>query len=465
MLNKIHVPADPTHSSDTPPAAIDALFDQLQTQEVNHLVLYFHGGLNSREVAEQTADRLSGELAADGRHLIGFIWETGPTETLTSMIGRRFKVPLIEKAIAPVQRWIEKWQLNQQGPGVLSAGIEPQELAHKLSDEEAAALKKELLDALDTELAGDSEFQQALNESLASYTADLNAEIADEAQELAPQPGTLGLGQGFLEIVNALDIKGKIARAGMQVIERRLADRDHGLKETIVEELVREFSANKIRDLWDDMKERALEMWRADPVGDLTSHPAAYFLHRLASWQAQEPQRTVDLIGHSAGSIVICHLLAAAAWKYEDTLIFRDVIFLAPAVTMDLFYEEIVTKPERYRRLRLFTMSDEKERHDRLKLGQTTVFTRSLLYAIAGILENEPDLPLAGMTRYLSGEPPFDSYKLLRIGKYLRAPGEKRLIESVTPEGDPDVQCSAITHGAFDNNRHTLRSIRIMLGQ
>ncbi len=465
MLNKIHVPADPTHPSDTPPAAIDALFDQLQAQEVNRLVLYFHGGLSSREAAEQTADRLSGELAAHGRHLVGFIWETSPTETLSSIIARRFKVPLIEKAIAPVQRWIEKRQLSMHGPGVLSAAAGPEEPSAKLSDEEAAALEKELRDSLEIELTGDSEFQLALNESLTTHAADLNAEIAGEAQELTPKPATLGLGQGFLEIVNALDIKGKIARAGMQVIERQLAGRDHGLKETIVEELVREFSANKIRDLWEDMKERALEMWRPDPADDLSSYPAAYFLHRLAAWQAQEPQRTVDLIGHSAGSIVICHLLAAAAWKYEDALTFRDVIFLAPAVTMDLFYEEIVTKPERYRRLRLFTMSDEKEQEDCLQLGQVTVFTRSLLYAIAGILENEPDLPLAGMSRYLSGEPPFDSYKLLRIGKYLRAPGQKRLIESVTPDGDLDAQCSAITHGSFDNNRHTLRSIRIMLGQ
>jgi len=57
----------------------------------------------------------------------------------------------------------------------------------------------------------------------------------------------------------------------------------------------------------------------------------------------------------------------------------RNVLLLAPAARADLFYDEIVSKEDRYEALRIFTMSDNYECKDRLA---GPLYTRSLLYFI-----------------------------------------------------------------------------------
>jgi len=85
-----------------------------------------------------------------------------------------------------------------------------------------------------------------------------------------------------------------------------------------------------------------------------------------------------------------------------------DVVFLAPAVTYETFYDMIAEAGTRVRDLRIFAMRDETEEKDTLiyqlldgKLRPlATYYDRSLLYLVSGVFEPAIDKPLLGMMRF-----------------------------------------------------------------
>ncbi|TWV93269.1 alpha/beta hydrolase [Chitinophaga pinensis] len=107
------------------------------------------------------------------------------------------------------------------------------------------------------------------------------------------------------------------------------------------------------------MKEKAAAMWKDDDFSGPASewHAGSYFLKKLLEYQQQQGELSIDLVGHSAGSIVICELikkLAAAGIPLQ----FRNILFLAPACRCDLFADAVLKHPERFQRFRIFTMQD-----------------------------------------------------------------------------------------------------------
>jgi hypothetical protein len=110
--------------------------------------------------------------------------------------------------------------------------------------------------------------------------------------------------------------------------------------------------------------------------------------------QLDRPQAT-ELTGPARCAIVLCHLLAAAQ-RYPG-LSFRHLFFLAPACTHEMFNREVAGHPNRYQQFRMLTMSDDFECKDRLVPG---IYNRSLLYFISGVLEDEVDMPIAGLHRH-----------------------------------------------------------------
>ena len=131
----------------------------------------------------------------------------------------------------------------------------------------------------------------------------------------------------------------------------------------------RSCASNYLADLgawvWGNMKDKAGDMWRSndDAIGE-EQHVGTYFLNGLAKLQACRDIK-VNLVGHSAGSIVICKLLAAAAERHAGVS-FGDVIFLAPAVRSDIAFAEVASQRGRYNAFRQYTMSDSFERDDSL---------------------------------------------------------------------------------------------------
>ena len=208
---------------------------------------------------------------------------------------------------------------------------------------------------------------------------------------------------------------------------------------------------------------KAGEMW--DTNDDLQGndlHGGRYFLEGLAKLQSDSPDLTVDLVGHSAGSIVICQMLKTARTANLQ-LKLRNIIFMAPACTSTLFHDEIVRNPTPCQVFRMFTMADEYECKNQLV---SLVYTRSLLYLISGVLDDAADKSIAGMARFLQ-DPPFGDPTLREIASFLTTTGpNSRLILSETAANAPrGARCTAQRHQDFDENGRMQDSLIFLIGR
>jgi pimeloyl-ACP methyl ester carboxylesterase len=243
-------------------------------------------------------------------------------------------------------------------------------------------------------------------------------------------------------------------RIAVATLRRFVAGRDHGLHATIIEEILR---AAWLADLgtwgWDAMKRTAQQMWEPP----LAARPAAgsLLLERLVARGNLPP---IDVVGHSAGSIAICHMVAALMQRYP-TVSLRNVTLLAPACRHDLFAATLVPAlaANRIRSLRMFTMSDEHERRDALVNQAPFLYPRSLLYLVSGIFEDVADAPLLGMQRFLSGADPFIGAGYDRVRAALPVAG---LGWSPTAAAAPlGMRCAAVDHGTFDEDSSLRESL------
>jgi hypothetical protein len=147
----------------------------------------------------------------------------------------------------------------------------------------------------------------------------------------------------------------------------------------------------------------------------------------------------LHLIGHSAGSIVHCHVvdrLAKLGWKFES------VTFMAAAARLDLFARTLLPriKDRTVKQFRSFHLSDAAEQQDptcRPVLG----YGRSLLYLVSESFEGGARVPLLGMEKYFDGEV-----------RPLSLPN----VRAWTAPGPATV---STTHGGFDDDRRTMESV------
>jgi hypothetical protein len=241
------------------------------------------------------------------------------------------------------------------------------------------------------------------------------------------------------------------------VIHRFYSGRNHGLHPTVVEEVLRGlFLAQFGKWIWDGMKTKACQMWRPNTgrIG-LDQFAGSYFLDRLADLQRAQPNFVIDLVGHSAGAIAICQLLAETVQRQPPVRI-RNVLLLAPACTVELFYREVVSQPNRFEQFRMFALRDQQERRDRLL---PFFYPWSLLYFVSGTLEANADDPILGMERFALGIPARDSPELRATVKFLQVTQLQRVVWAGEP-GSDGLYSEAQTHGAFDDDRVTLESLR-----
>jgi hypothetical protein len=275
----------------------------------------------------------------------------------------------------------------------------------------------------------------------------MSPSILDDIRREAPAPETRGL------VTVSTIISGAVAVLA-SVIDRFATRRDHGVYATVVEELLRKFYlANAGKLVWDLMKKDT-----ADAFGnDLNQHGGTAFLEGLKTHLATGHRPHITLVGHSTGSIYICHFLKHADARLPADVTF-DVIFLAPACTFMLFSETLKNHGHRIARIRSFGMLDEVECADVLV---PLVYPHSLLYLVSAIFEDEPDTPLVGMQRYYSREAPYDTPEVLSCVDYLLASSE-RAVWSVVNAGN-GLSSSAKKHGDFDNDVPTLESLRYII--
>jgi hypothetical protein len=186
--------------------------------------------------------------------------------------------------------------------------------------------------------------------------------------------------------------------------------------------------------VWGEMKQNAASISQSEDSGGVLLYQSA----------AQSPQFAPDrvrlhLIGHSAGSIVHSYLireLAGRGWRFES------VNFLAAAVTVDTFNATVMKRIQdgTVRHFRSFQLSDAAERQDPT-CKPIFGYGRSLLYLVSESFEHGVRTPILGMEKYFTGS----------IGA-LNLPN----VQTFT---SPGPAAASTTHGGFDDDTRTMRSV------
>jgi Alpha/beta hydrolase of unknown function (DUF900) len=479
-LTYISIGAGGTLSGDlhTTSSDIDAILEYVSGPAVQKVVLHFHGGLVNTEAGELTAARMVPLYRDRARsHPVVFIWQTGFLETVEDNIRQIRETKLFQKILAyAVQQLAKRLHIPIPGRGAGQAESIP-EIEAKIAVPGglqsydvgarggAQKLKREQLPMIQTEAEAEVD-EQLENELLQDPGLEAilrievpNTKLLDKNAVIDPKAPP---SRGFISVTKLAVAIGKIV---FHVAERYIDHHDHGFGPTVVEETLRElYLADLGAWVWSGIKDLSEKMWLPnDKLTGKDLHGGYYLLEGLARVQNHKPTLNIDLVGHSAGSIAICHLLKTAAIS-QLTLKIRNIIFMAPACTSALFLDEIVRHPKRFANFRMFTMNNQFEEDNHLV---SIIYERSLLYLVAGILESQEDTPIAGMMRFCTGAPPFDSPNLNEVKNFLFPQNGQRLVLSRTsvtaplaPEG---FRSNATRHQDFNTDDDTLNSLVAMI--
>lgn len=468
---------------DTTPEDVDKMIQKLSEENQKRILLYFHGGLVNASNGMETATRIVKYAAERSTsHPICFVWETGLNETLFQNLDTIKKSDFFKKLLVKIikvagkQLGIDldnvlggskgvgsmsdaeiKVQLEKEAPfektvvneGKRSASLKvaPEKIKDELYYE--FTVKPEVELALEEEITNDPQLVALASQQKYPDEARLmKNSIAD-----TPQDGE----KGILTYGKLLVVAVKITVA---IIKRHMQKRDHGFYPTIIEEILRKiYVADTGAWVWGSMKTKAKNMWKEDDFTGASQdwHAGTYLIKKLIEYQEAAGELTIDIVGHSAGSIATCELIDAVA-KRGIGLKFRNILFMAPACRCELFADTILSHQELFQKLRIFTMLDSYEQKDHLV---SVLYPRSLLYFISGVLESDSvDAFILGLQRQIIGNKPYDGEPVLnKINGYLVM--NDRIIYSVTDNNSLEgMRSASVSHGGFDNqDEPTLDSI------
>lgn len=457
------------------PEDVDAIIQHLSDNNQDHIVIHFHGGLISESAGMKIAKDMIPVYEGANAHPVTMVWETGLIETLKDNLKEIHKTKLFGLVLKYVIKAAAKKldiPIGSKGPGEelsdekIEKELEKEKNQFSEIDDAIQRSKKSveaiILDGLEKEIEGE------LRAGLGDATELEILVNSDGAETNYIKVGSLGepgkAGQkGFFTTVQAAKT---IAKVAYRVIKRHIKDRDHGFYCTVIEETLREvYLADFGEWAWTQMKEKGQEMFVSnDGLTRNNQHAGRYFIEGLASAQKQNANLTIDLVGHSLGSIAICHLLAALDDMGSAKI--RNIAFLAPAASTHLVVDELVDNQDRFKQFRMYTMKDQYEIDDELV---KVLYPRSLLYFISGVLETPDnrdalgDETLTGMDRHLTKKAPYDKdEKLNRLVDFLSS--DNRLIKSVTDSTAPTgMRSESTSHGYFDNDVETRKSLATYL--
>lgn len=453
------------------------------------IVFHLHGGLVNKAAGHETAGRLIPEYTAAGAYPIVLVWETGVIETLKNNLSSIASEAIFQKVRDRVIKMVKR--KFSQGPGERSGNQLPQDPATAeiqaiedakadpqalrandppppagltdLTDFERMQLEAEL--GFDVELITEvekvsqgllrKEEIDAQKVSRSALVRGSSASLMDpealEAYVVRPPSNSRGL------ISTASFIKAVVLIAA-SVVKRYVTGRDHGFHATIVEEILRAlYLGNAGKFVWSSMKTDGSDHFNAG-----NDYAGTVILNELASHLADAPGTRITLIGHSAGSIFASAFIQAAdAILPADVQL--DVIYLAPAATMELTANTLANHVSRIRHFRMFAMTDDNERKDVLVDKLPYFYPSSLLYLVSGLFENETDTPITGMARFHdSGR--FSAAKYPHIQK-IRDYMDGHIIWSISADAGDGRKSGSLDHGAFDNDETTLASITHLLSK
>ncbi|HXT11405.1 MAG TPA: hypothetical protein VN873_07560 [Candidatus Angelobacter sp.] len=249
-------------------------------------------------------------------------------------------------------------------------------------------------------------------------------------------------------------------------MRRLLQKRDHGLYTTVVEEILRELYLDAVGTwVWGRMKKDTQDTFAlldspAPPRG------GRLFVEELGkALRARTDRPKISIVGHSAGSIFACHLLAHVDEMRREggmplDFQFHRVAFLAPACRCALWAAILALHEARplWGNFRMYSLSDT------LESGYWEapfLYPRSLLYIISGLLETpEIDVPILGMQRYMNQSDVYSMPEMEVIRTFL-AVGDRQVWSK--QNGGAGLSSDALKHGEFDDTTgehvETMRSV------
>ena len=505
--------------ADTGATGVDAIVAALHADPRRHLVIHFHGGLVSKASGLDIADRLFADYspsASEGAYPVFYVWESGAWETIRNNFTELADEPVFKqllrkalqyaleklggsvaagagvgRSIAPgsvgskeseVRQELEAFWAAPGKPTIPFRDLEPRATPAQARAAEAALDENEII----AELEQDGEFQRALAtlpDLPRSARSAFGAAGASEhrsafAEMAAAEFSKTSRTRGLVELIQVARFLIKVTRA---VLGRRAAGRDHGLYATCVEEIVRAFKVggSGVHEWaqaleWNRMKQDVVDAFGPDP----DRHAGTALLARLG--RALKNGMALDritLVGHSTGAIYIAHWLAHSRDHLPEDFK-QDVVFLAPAITYELFADTVAKHADRIGQFRMFAMHDALERDDQVWGGDEDladsqdwrrfIYPSSLLYLVSGILERTADEPLLGMERFFTDtgtygqavDPALASVDTVRAWLTDRP---NALVWSKADSTGPGLRSASIDHGAFDNDAITRESLRHIL--
>jgi hypothetical protein len=463
----------PSGKYQTRPEDIEHIIANWRRDQRKHIALYFHGGLVGEKAGLESAENIAPLLEEAGCAPACFVWETGLLETIGTNLVKIRETKLFDKLLKIVLR-----RASEHLPGIDIIG----------KSTGAAGLTKE---QIESELLNPKPFENLSTDNQVQFGKSagrpehelpneiiFEAELRDELQRdfesdftftpilMEANVSGIAIETGGKNIIDFFSLAGKCAKLIYRIVKRFYTHRDHGFFSTVIEELLREFYIAELGAwVWKGMKDKSSEIWESNQnLEGLNQKAGRYLLDLLIDFKRTNPDTKISLIGHSAGSIAICHLIETTA-QIAPEIVWDNVIFMAPACLIDLFKNTILDHPARVRNIRMFTMTDENESNDALV---PYVYTRSLLYLISGILEDNGksfDAYILGLERHFRNLPPYNIPELSGCHDYLFTNGLQRTCLSVSSPGTPGLATSALKHGHFDDDEETLKSIQHILQQ
>lgn len=233
------------------------------------------------------------------------------------------------------------------------------------------------------------------------------------------------------------------------------------------------FRHRRFGGIWDSVKERmqdladeAIELavrgvgrpvWREmQENGERASndqHGADLVAKHIADYRASGGKVELHLVGHSAGSILLAHLVPVLEqWGLQA----KSLTLYAPACTTDLFRETVLPHfgaNKTVERITVFNLTDEAERDDSV----AKIYNKSLLYLVSEALERRRKQPLLGVQKHLDAD--------AELRAALGAP-KRRGTTAITTKRGPALRLrsASSTHGGFDNDTDTLNATLRIVG-
>ncbi len=466
------------------PEQIDQLMSHLDKADTEKLIIYFHGGLVSEKSGLEAAMLMKDTFLdpANKRHVISFIWETGPKEVLLQNldeITQSAKTSFYNEALKFVIKIAaKKLGLTDEAKGS-GQYLDDATIANE-------KLKAEPFEGLDKEIGakgGGADTSDDDKAALSKLTLEANVLIKTQGTAAIKNPDDKEKARLANEVFEE-DIEGSrglfswikvgsaIGEIVLNVLKRYKNNTHHDFYPTVVEETLRKFYLGKIGTWgWTEIKKKADTMFSENlgRSGD-DLFVGSYLLSKLEAHASNrlnnEKKFTIELIGHSAGSIAICHLLKSVMQSYK-TLKFNTIFFLAPACRVDLFLKYGVKAKEEgyFQKFKMFTMLEEYEKKDHCI---PVVYTRSLLYLVSGLFEideneqKEIDAKIMGLNEQFKAEGRYSGVNTLQAIKAFL--GSCNVALSLDDKHEDNSMLSgALKHGDFDNDKVTLESLKLSM--